>query len=77
MTAITIELPDDVARSAQQAGLLASQTLASTVQELVRQTAAKKIVQAFAAFDSNLALPVELSQADIQLAIHAARGHWR
>ena len=75
MTAITIELPDDVARSAQQAGLLASQTLASIVQELVRQTAAKKIEQAFAAFDSNPALPAELSHADIQLAIHAARGH--
>ncbi len=36
MTTITIELPDDVAKSAQQAGILSRQTLASIVRELVR-----------------------------------------
>ena len=53
MTTVTIELPDDVARSAQQAGLLTGQTLASLVRELVRVRAARGLQQAIPTFDAH------------------------
>lgn len=75
MTAITIELPDDIAQSAQQAGLLSSQNLASVLRELVRQMAAKKLQKAIQAFEGQPVNPHELEAGDIRLAIHAARRH--
>lgn len=75
MTSITIELPDDVALSAQQAGLLSGNTLAFIVRELVRDQAARKLQQAVQYFDNNLVSASELSATDIQSAIDAARGH--
>ncbi len=75
MTTITIELPDDVARSAQQAGLLSSQTLASIVRELVRDRAARKLQQAIRNLDDRPVCATELTLSDIQLAIDATRRH--
>ena len=75
MTTITIELPDDVARSAQQAGLLSGQTLASVVRELVRDRAARKLQQAMRSFDDQAVGADELTPIDIQHAIDATRGH--
>ena len=75
MTTVTIELPDDVARSAQQAGLLTGQTLASLVRELVRVRAARGLQQAIRTFDAHPVSADELTAADIQLAIDAARRH--
>jgi len=75
MTTITIELPDDVARSAQQAGLLSGQTLASIVRELVRDRAARRLQQAMWSFDDRAVGADELTPADIQHAIDATRGH--
>ena len=75
MTTITIELPDDVAQSALQAGLLSSQTLASVVRELVRERAARKLQQAIQAFDARPVADSELTPEDIRLAIDAARRH--
>ena len=75
MTAITIELPDDVARSAEKAGILSSQTIASVVRELVRQSAARTLQQAMRVIDLEPIQPHELSEDDIGLAINAARGH--
>ena len=75
MTTITIELPDDVARSAQQAGLLSGQTLASIVRELVRDRAARKLQQAIRNFDDRAVGADELTPSDIRHAIDATRGH--
>lgn len=75
MTSVTIELPDDVAQSALQAGLLTSQTLAGVVRELVRQQAARKLLQTMAAFEAVPLEAGELSLVDIDLAIDAARRH--
>lgn len=75
MTTVTIELPDDVAQSAQQAGLLTSQTLASVVRELVREQAIRKMRQAVQAFEVRPATADELTTSDIQSAIDAARRH--
>ena len=74
LTTITIELPDDVARSAQQAGLLNGQALASVVRELVRERAARKLQRATESFDARPVDTSELTVADIQHAIDAARG---
>ncbi|MDP2371113.1 hypothetical protein [Rhodoferax sp.] len=75
MTTITIELPDDVARSAQQAGLLSGQTLAAIVRELVRDRAARKLQQAIRSLDDRAVSADELTPSDIQHAIDATRGH--
>ena len=75
MTTITFELPDDVAQSAQQAGLLTSKTLASVVRELVRDQAARKMRQAVHAYEAQPVTPTELTAKDIQSAIDAARRH--
>lgn len=75
MTTITIELPDDVAQSARQAGFLCSQTLASVVQELVRERAERKLRDATDAFDADPVPADELTPRDNQLAIGAARRH--
>lgn len=75
MTTITIELPDDVARSAQQAGLLSSHTLASIVRELVRDRAARKLQQTIQRFDDQPVSAGELTLSDIQHAIDATRSH--
>ena len=75
MTTITIELPDDVARSAQQAGLLSGQTLAAIVRELVRDRAARKLQQAMRSFDDQAIGADELTPSDIQHAIDATRSH--
>jgi hypothetical protein len=75
MTTITIELPDDVARSAQQAGLLSGQTLAVIVRELVRDRAARKLQQAIRSLDDWAVSADELTASDIQHAIDATRGH--
>lgn len=75
MTTVTIELPDDVARSAQQAGLLTGQALASVVRELVRERAAREVRKAADAFDAQPVSQDELSDEDIRLAIDAARRH--
>lgn len=75
MTTITIELPDDVAQSARQAGFLSSQTLASVVRELVRERAQRKLREAMDAFDADPVPADELTPQDIQLAIDAARRH--
>lgn len=75
MTTITIELPDDVAQSAQQAGLLSSQTLASVVRELVRERAARELQKAIQGFEVRPLSDSELTPEDIRLAIDAARRH--
>ncbi len=75
MTTITIELPDDVAQSAQQAGLLSGHTLASIVRELVRDRAARKLQQAIQSFDDCPVGAEELTASDIQHAIDATRSH--
>lgn len=75
MTTITIELPDDVAQSAQQAGLLNGLTLASIVRELVRDRAARKLLQAIHVFDDQPVGSDALTTSDIQHAIDAARSH--
>jgi Arc/MetJ family transcription regulator len=75
MTRVTIELPDDVARSAQQAGLLSSQTLASVVRELVREQSARELRNAIQAIDKQPVTEQELTAEDIRLAIAAARRH--
>ncbi len=75
MTSVTIELPDDVALSAQQAGLLTGGALAELVRELVRDRAARKLAQAIQTLDRQPVGACELTPADIQRAIHAARGH--
>jgi hypothetical protein len=75
MATITIELPDDVARSALQAGLLSGQTLASIVRELVRDRAARKLQQAMRSLDDRTVSADEMTPSDIQHAIKATRGH--
>ena len=75
MTTITIDLPDDVARSAQQAGLLSGQALASIVRELVRDRAARKLQEAMQSLDDRAVGADELTASDIQHAIDATRGH--
>jgi len=74
MTTIT-KLPDDVARSAQQAGLLSGQTLASIVRELVRDRAARKLQKAMRCLDERAVSAEELTHSEIQHAIDATRGH--
>ena len=75
MTSVTIELPDDVAQSAQQAGLLTGNALAELVRELVRDRAARKLAQAIQTLDRQPVGAGELTPADIQRAIDAARRH--
>ena len=75
MTTITIELPDDVAQSAQQAGLLNGLTLASIVRELVRDRAARKLQQVIRAFEDYPVGADELTASEIQHAIDATRSH--
>jgi len=75
MTSITIELPDDIAQSALQAGLLSSQTLASVVRELVRERATQRLRQAIEVLNENPVTADELTPEDIQSAIDAARRH--
>ena len=75
MATITIELPDDVAQSAQQAGLLSGHTLATIVRELVRDRAARKLQQAVRSFDDRPVSNDELTTSDIQHAIDATRNH--
>ena len=75
MTAVTIELPDDIARSAQQAGLLRSDTLGAVVRELVRQRAGQTLEDSVRAFEARPVAADELSVDDIRSAIDAARRH--
>ncbi len=75
MTTVSIDLPDDVAQSAQQAGLLTGHTLANVVRELVRQRAARRLLQAMAAFETQPVAADELSPKDVDMAIDAARRH--
>lgn len=75
MTAFTIELPDELATAARQAGLLNSQAVVSVMRELVRVRAAHTFTQAISAFSAQPANDSELTPADIQRAIHAARSH--
>lgn len=75
MITITIELPDDVAKSAQQAGILSGPTLASIVRELVRERAARMLQQAMRRLDERAVSADELTPGDIQRAIDATRGH--
>jgi Arc/MetJ family transcription regulator len=75
MTRITIELPDEIAQSAQQAGLLSGETLASVVRELVRERAARDLQAAPDAFAARPVTNDELTPEDIRLAIDAARRH--
>jgi Arc/MetJ family transcription regulator len=75
MTRITIELPDDVALAAQQAGLLSGSTVSSVVRELVRVRAAKKFSKVMTALTTQPVNDTELSPQDLQTAIHAARRH--
>ncbi len=71
MSSITIELPDDVARSAQQAGLLSAPVLISVVRELVRERAARHLQQAIEAIDAQPIMHDELTPGEIQAAIDA------
>jgi hypothetical protein len=73
MTTITIELPDDVAKSAQQAGLLSGHTLATIVRELVRDRAARKLQQAIQQFDDRPVGAEELTTRDIQPTLVSKR----
>jgi hypothetical protein len=75
MTSITIELPDDVAFAAQQAGLLNSSAVTSVLRELVRLRAAEKFRHAMTAFTTQPTNDAELSPQDLQNAIHAANRH--
>ena len=75
MTSIMIELPDDVAQSARQAGLLGGETLASVVRELVRERALQQLQKAIDAFDARPVTADELTPEGIQHAIDAARRH--
>ncbi len=75
MTSFTIDLPDELAVAAQQAGLLNSQAVISVMRELVRARAAHTFQQAIEAFTTQPANDAELTPQDIQRAIHAARGH--
>jgi hypothetical protein len=75
MTTVTIELPDDIAQSAQQAGLLSSQALASIVRELVRDRAARKLQQTIRNFNDRPISFEELTPRDFQHAIDATRSH--
>ncbi len=75
MTSITIELPDDVALAAQQAGLLSSSTVSSVLRELVRVRAAAKFRQVITTFTAQPTNDAELNPQDLQIAIHAASRH--
>lgn len=75
MTAFTIDLPDELATAARQAGLLNSQAVVSVMRELVKARAARTFTLAMAAFSAQPASESELTPADIQRAIHAARSH--
>ena len=75
MTSITIELPDDVAPSAQRAGLFSGHTLASSVRELVRDRASLQLQHVIHNFDINPVSRVELITTDIKHAIDATRSH--
>lgn len=75
MTAFTIDLPDELAAAARQAGLLNSQAVVSVMRELVRARASRTFTQAMAAFSAQPANESELTATDIQRAIHAARSH--
>jgi hypothetical protein len=75
MTSITIELPDDVAFAAQQAGLLNSSAVSSVLRELVRVRAAAKFRQAITAFTAQPTNDDEINPQDLQNAIHAASRH--
>ena len=75
MTSLTIELPDELANAARQAGLLNSEAVVSVMRELVKARAAHTFTRAMAAFSNQPANDSELTSADIQRAIHAARSH--
>jgi Arc/MetJ family transcription regulator len=75
MTRITIELPDEIAQSAEQAGLLSGETLASVVRELVRERATRDLQAVADAFAARPVTSDELTPQDIRLAIDAARRH--
>ena len=75
MTTNTIELPHDVAKSAQQAGFLSGRTLASIVRELARDRAARMLQQAMQRLDDRAASADELTPGELQRAIDATPGH--
>ncbi len=79
MTIIQIEIPDQLARSAQLAGLVNGGNFESTVQGVVRdwmqKLAAQRLGQAIATLAATPMTDAELSPSDIDAAIAAARGH--
>ena len=72
---LTIELPDILARDAQQAGLLTSQSIADLLSAELRR---KQVDRLFAAADelANQDVPV-MSAAEIEAEIEAARAERR
>jgi hypothetical protein len=70
MTEITVSLPDELARQAQQAGLLRSEALAELLRDAIRT---QRVDRLFATMDKLASLEPSLSDDEIDAEIDAAR----
>lgn len=74
MAEVTVTLPDDVARQADEAGLLRSEALEALLREAMRQ---QRIGRLFATMDKLSQLEPRLTEQEIQAEIEAARAERR
>jgi hypothetical protein len=74
MTQVKLSLPDELARQAQQAGLLQPEAIASLLREAVRE---RQVSRLFATMDQLHKLEPRLSEEEIQAELEAARAERR
>jgi hypothetical protein len=70
MTNITVSLPDDLAKQARSAGLLRDEAIASLLREAMKK---QQVDRLFAGVDKLAALEPQLTEAEIDTEIAAAR----
>lgn len=74
MTEVTLSLPDELARQAQQAGLLQPETLEALLREAMRQ---RRVDRLFETMDRLHQLTQPFTEEEIQDEIKAARAERR
>lgn len=74
MTNVTVSLPDELAKQAEEAGLLRSEAIETLLREAMRK---QRVDQFFTAIDALAGIEPRLTEAEIAAEIEAARAERR